>query len=98
MLAVIVTLVQRAAGSRGGGILKNNHAKANARIIDYMPCFTTAGGSIDLGRGGVNVPWENKLTPVHVASAEERAMIDASMAVIVESWVPSRPLPRGSSS
>ena len=57
--------------------------RENARI-DYVPCFTTAGGSIDLGRGGVNVPWGNKLTPVHVPSAEERAMIDASMAVIVE--------------
>lgn len=59
-------------------------AEQQHAYLKYKPSHTCAGGSCDVGRGDVNVPFGNKLTPVSVPSQGERVMIDAAFAVIVE--------------
>jgi len=44
----------------------------SARLI-YTPSLTRTMGGLDVGRGGVNVPWGVKLTPIPTFSAAEEA-------------------------
>uniref|UniRef100_A0A7S2Z5P7 Uncharacterized protein n=1 Tax=Chloropicon laureae TaxID=464258 RepID=A0A7S2Z5P7_9CHLO len=44
----------------------------SARLI-YTPSLTRTMGGLDVGRGGVNVPWGVKLTPIPRFSAAEEA-------------------------
>ena len=52
--------------------------------IKYVPTKCLAGGGLDVSRGGINVPWGNKLTPVHVLDREERVQVDAAFAVLMD--------------
>ena len=84
---------------RGGadGRVGDGAAEEHAYVV-YVPSRVVAGGDIDVPRGVVNVPWGNKLTPLRTLEhderaperrlrllvAHERAMVDASFAVIIE--------------
>ena len=60
-------------------------AKDEIAYLVYKPTFTTAGGHMDgCGRGGVNVPWGNKLTPIQAADAETAKQVDAAFAILVD--------------
>ena len=52
--------------------------------IKYLPTHCTAGGGLDAHRGGINVPWGNKLTPVHMLDRKERVQVDAAFAVLID--------------
>ena len=45
---------------------------------------TTAGGSIDMGIGNVNVPWGHKVTSIPTLDAETAKQVDAVFAVLVD--------------
>lgn len=52
--------------------------------IEYKPSACYAGAGLDVGRGGVNVPWGNRLTPISGLNREEQAQVDASFAVLMD--------------
>lgn len=68
----------------GGAYGESDHgAKEQLVYIAYNKYKTvTAEGGLDVGRGGVNVPWGHKMT--HIGAQQECAEINASFAVIVE--------------
>ena len=68
----------------GGAYGESDHgAKDQLKYIAYNKFKTvTAEGGLDVGRGGVNVPWGYKMT--HIGAQQECAEINASFAVIVE--------------
>jgi len=68
----------------GGAYGESDHgAKDQLVYIAYNKFKTvTAEGGLDVGRGGVNVPWGYKMT--HIGAQQECAEINASFAVIVE--------------
>ena len=57
--------------------------REGARIV-YKPSQTYADGSMDTPRGGVNVPWGYKTTPIPKMSDDERKQVEAGLSVIVE--------------
>ena len=60
-------------------------AKDEIAYLVYKPTFTTAGGHMDgCGRGGVNIPWGNKLTPISALNAETAKQVDAAFAILVD--------------
>jgi hypothetical protein len=61
-------------------------AKEDLMYIEYKPSFCRASDAdcVDVGRGGVNVPWGFKLTPLRLLKDEERAQVDAAFAVLVD--------------
>jgi len=68
----------------GGAYGESDHGAKNDLVyIAYNKYKTvTAEGGLDVGRGGVNVPWGHKMT--HIGAQQECAEINASFAVIVE--------------
>ena len=68
----------------GGAYGESDHgAKDQLVYIAYNKYKTvTAEGGLDVSRGGVNVPWGQKMT--HIGAQQECAEINASFAVIVE--------------
>ena len=66
-------------------------ASEHLMYIAFVPSDTFAGGDLDgrrgghdLGRGGVNVPWGNKLTPIDILDHEARARADAALMLIAD--------------
>ena len=59
-------------------------AEREMMYILYKPSHCYADGGLDLPRGGMNVPWGHKLTPVPVLNRDERVLVDASFAVLVD--------------
>jgi len=59
-------------------------AKDEMAYLVYKPTFTTAGGGMDAPRGGVNIPWGNKLTSLKTLDAETAKQVDAAFAVLVD--------------
>lgn len=59
-------------------------AKEELSYLRYTPAHTKAGGGMDVSRGGINIPWGNKLTSMHVLDEEEAKQVDAAFSVIVD--------------
>lgn len=59
-------------------------AKYEFAYIEYLPAFCSADGGLDVGRGGINVPWGMKLTPVTVLDHDEKTQVNAAFAVLLE--------------
>ena len=59
-------------------------AEREMMYILYKPSHCYAGGGLDVPRGGMNVPWGHKLTPVPVLDRDERVLVDASFAILVD--------------
>ena len=69
-----------------GGAYGEADAGAHEEIayIAWTPGTINAGGNIDMGRGGANVPWGHKVTALPALSESERAKVDAAFAVLLE--------------
>ena len=70
-----------------GGLLGecDEGAKEQMSYLVYRPTFTTAGGRMEhCGRGGINMPWGNRLTPIQAPDAETAKQVDAAFAVLVD--------------
>ena len=53
--------------------------------ISYVPAETRANGGLDgVGRGSVNVPWGNKLTPIGLLAHDESVQVNAAMSLIAD--------------
>lgn len=59
-------------------------AASELAYLEYVPSRAVGGGDMTPPRGGVNAPWGHKLTPVRTLDRDERAMVDASFAVLVD--------------
>ena len=71
--------------ARGGAYGEpKDGAKYELAYLVYKPTFTTAGGAMDAGRGGVNIPWGNKRTALPTLDAETAKQVDAAFAVLVD--------------
>merc|ERR1739848_595482 len=73
--------LQRWGGSHGEVA---EGAEREMMYILYKPSHCYAGGGLDVPRGGMNVPWGHKLTPVPVLNRDERVLVDASFAILVD--------------
>ena len=62
----------------------NDGAKRELAYLAYVPTFTTAGGGMDAGPGGVNIPWGHKRTALPTLDAETAKQVDAAFAVLVD--------------
>ena len=69
---------------RGGSYGEaDDGAKHELAYIVYRPTRTVAEGFMDLGRGGINLPWGNKKTALSTLDVETSKQVDAAFAVIV---------------
>ena len=68
----------------GGGAYGTSEGGAKAELVYlvYKPTLKTAGGHMDIGRGGTNFPWGHKRTPLPTLDAEMAKQVDAAFAVI----------------
>ena len=59
-------------------------AKDELTYLVYIPTFEQAGGTMDLGRGAINMPWGHKRTPLPTLNAETAKQVDAAFAVLAD--------------
>ena len=59
-------------------------AKDELAYLVYIPTCEYAGGTMDLGRGSINMPWGHKRTPLPTLDAETAKQVDAAFAVLAD--------------
>lgn len=66
---------------RGGAYGEADEGASDVAMrLTYAPSQTYAGGSIDVSRGGINVPWGVKCVPIKTLAPDEERAVRATMA------------------